>query len=384
MKLRREFFGCLLLLTAASLFGQQDMAFFRIVSPTNSRIMALSSDGKLTWTNATIAGVTCTVQRAATVTGQSNWVDYVRHNVTNKTMELRVFALNPPSGMVYIPSGVFTMGNFGTLGEEKHGDVETPLHTVYVSAYYMDKFETTWAKWKEVRAWSLTNGYAITGVAAGKADNHPVYNVSWLKAIEWCNARSQMEGRVPVYYNDSAFTEVTKLCSSAPYARWDANGFRLPTEAEWEKAARGGVSVRRFPWGDFITHNQANYYAAPQWFRFDLNVIEGFHPNYNNGTEPYTSPVGSFAPNGYGVFDMTGNLIEWCWDFSSNTYYSMSPVDNPRGPAFTGIDDYRIIRGGSWYRESAFACRVAWRQGLINYFHDGNIGFRTVVSAYTK
>lgn len=174
-----------LVLTVSAVFGQQEAAFFRILSPTDTIITALGSDGTLGWTNASTAGVTCIVQRATTLVGPSNWVDYVQHEATNAAMALRLFDPNPPAGMALIPAGSFQMGdNLDGLSSAM------PVHTVYVSAFYMDKTEVTMAKWREVRDWAVNNGYDLSWTGGYKADSHPVENVRWREAAKWCNARS--------------------------------------------------------------------------------------------------------------------------------------------------------------------------------------------------
>ena len=325
-------------------------AFFRIIAPTNTKITAFDSLGYLAWTNAATAGVTCAVQRATTLAGPSTWVDYVQHAATNATMAARVHDPAPPPGMAYIPSGSFQMGDTFTEGDSD----ERPVHTVYVGAFYMDRTEVTRAKWKEAAA----NGYDIGSVGAGKADRHPVHTVSWYDCVKWCNARSQKEGRTPVYYTDAGFTEVYRTGQVAPYVKGSAEGYRLPTEAEWEKAARGGLSGRRFLWGDTIQHSRANYYSDAS-YAYDTSPTRGFHPSFAVGGTPYTSPVGSFSPNGYGLYDMTGNVWEWCWDWYGSAYYGTSPSSNPSGPA---SGSYRMIRGGSWFGYAG-GCRSAPRYG---------------------
>ena len=158
--------------------------------------------------------------------------------------------------------------------------------------------------------------------------------------------------------------------------KWDAKGYRLPTEAEWEKGARGGASGHRFPWSDVdtITWSRANYYAYPSAYAYDLNPTTGYHPTFATGGPPYTSPVGYFAANGYGLYDMDGNVSQWCWDWYGS--YSNGAQTDPRGPASGSI---RVIRAGGWPAYAIY-CRTAYRYAYtpgdgIHSF----IGFRSVL-----
>jgi len=168
-------------------------------------------------------------------------------------------------------------------------------------------------------------------------ETHPVVNVSWYGA--------------------------------AAYAQF--YGKRLPTEAEWEKAARGGLVGKRYPWGDNITHDNANYSGIGGLDRWE-----------------YTSPVGSFPSNGYGLFDMAGNVWEWCADAYDGGYYSVSPKNNPKGPGtpvtftnndFTNVNTLRVLRGGSWYRNEYYL-RVAYRTLNNPPNLNNNVGFRCCAS----
>ncbi len=180
-----------------------------------------------------------------------------------------------PQGMALIPAGSFTMGDGFAEGDSD----ERPTHSVYVSAFYMDKTEVTKAKWDEVATWAASNGYDISaGGASGVAASHPAYNVTWYECVKWCNARSQKEGLTPCYTVAGA---TYKTGSSAPDCNWSANGYRLPTEAEWEKAARGGSGGRRFPWGDAINHDYANYRANGSAYTYDTSpyTTYTYHPS---------------------------------------------------------------------------------------------------------
>ena len=284
----------------------------------------------------------------------------------------RIASSNVPPTMVLIPAGTFEMGDFFNEG----ANYEVPVHQVYVSAFYLEKYEVSKALWDQVVLWSTTNGYAYDYPGAGKGPNHPVQSIDWYDMVKWCNARSQMEGLTPAYYTDSQLAQVYKTGKLAPFVNW-TTGYRLPTEAEWEKAARGGATGHRFPWSDVdtITHNQANYFSDSS-FSYDVSPTRGFNPAFNDGVTPYTSPVGSFAPNGYGLYDTAGNVWEWCWDWAGN--YPTEPQTDPRGPD-TGTT--RVGRGGNWdfYAEH---CRVAYRYGNSPDYLAANIGFRCALPAH--
>ncbi len=290
--------------------------------------------------------------------------------VRNTSVErfFRLIYTNPPAGMALIPGGWFTMGS-----SSGNSDITDANPTnIYVSGFYMDVNLVSYGLWTNVYARATGNAYSFVNAGSGNGANYPVQTVDWYDCVKWCNARSQLTRLTPVYYTDADLTQVYKTGQTdAVYVNGAANGYRLPTEAEWEKAARGGLSGRRFPWGNRIDENQANYYGNTNSY-YDLGP-SGYNAAFANGGLPYTSPGGSFDVNGYGLYDMAGNVWEWCWDWYGTPYGQPTPA-NPTGPA-TG--SYRVLRGGDWSFNALYA-RCAYRYGVVTISANYTVGFRCV------
>jgi formylglycine-generating enzyme required for sulfatase activity len=257
---------------------------------------------------------------------------------------------------VYVKGGIFTMGSPET--EPEREDNESPPHQVRVSSFYMGKYEVTQKEYQAVMG---------TNPSTFKGDTLPVDCMSWYDAIAYCNKRSQGEGLPPAYKIDKTRKDPN---NQSPYdtVRWvvtwnhHAEGYRLPTEAEWEYACRAGTTTP-FNTGLNITTDQANY--------------DGNYPYTNHRKGIYretTTAVGSFAPNPWGLYDMHGNVYEWCWDWYGD--YSSKPQTDPAG-VLSGAN--RVIRGGGWsiyakYLRSASRYRT---NPMIPHY---NVGFRVVRS----
>lgn len=288
-------------------------------------------------------------------------------------LSANVLAGLPPQyrpGMAYIPAGTFIMGD--TIHD---GDIAntTPI-SVTLSAFYMEVNLVTLSQWQSVYYWATNHGYSFNYPGSGTAPNQPVQNVNWFDCLKWCNARSQQAGKNPVYYSDAAHTKIyTNGETSTYFPVWNASGYRLPTEAEWEKAARGGLIGQRFPWGNIINQNLANYTGATGSYAYDAGPDGMNDFGTVVGTAAATSVVGSFAPNAFGLYDMAGNLDAWCYDWSDSPYAGGT---DPRGP---DSGPTRIVRGGSW-GDGANICRVANRNGGYPALGYDRIGFRCVTA----
>lgn len=278
-----------------------------------------------------------------------------------------------PEGMVLIPAGFFDMGN--GMSPDEGDPKELPVHSVWISAFLMDRHEVSKALWDQVCDWAVANGYAFETTGLGKAANHPVHTVNWYDCVKWCNARSAREGLTPCYTVNGI---VYRTGRALPDCNWEADGYRLPTEAEWERAARGGANGRRFPWTDIdtIDHSRANYYGTNMIGTNPLvyDMALGYHPVYDDGVKPFTAPVEAFATNGFGLHNMAGNVREWCWDRYASDYYEISPSRDPRGP---DSGNTRVARGGSWYNNASMS-RCSKRVDFSPWGSWDDLGFRCV------
>jgi len=262
----------------------------------------------------------------------------------------------PKPKLVRIPAGFFHMGD----NLDKTG-YALPVHTVDLDEFYIDRYETMYALWKEVYDWAVANGYTFDNAgmngSSGKGNNLPVVMVNWYDSLKWLNARSEKEGRTAVYYIDDAHTNVYRtghVDLTNAQVKWEADGYRLPTEAEWEKAARGGLAGKRYPWGDELGTGRAND---------------------NMGG---TVPVGIFEANGYGLYDMAGNVFEWVWDWGSERQsydWAVDGAKNPRGPDSSDAGT-RIRRGGG-YKYGSQHLKCSGRMFRVPTYTAPYFGFRS-------
>nr|WP_227872377.1 formylglycine-generating enzyme family protein [Paenibacillus albus] len=282
-------------------------------------------------------------------------------------------------GMVFLHGGEFLMGTDDQDGFP--GDGEGPIRRVVIDPFYIDPCAVSNAEFK---AFVDATGYVteaedfgssfvfhllVPPEAAAKV-TQAVQQTPWWWNVEgacWRNPEGPSTGVedrmdhpvIHISWNDAM-----------AYCRW--SGKRLPTEAEWEYAARGGLVQKRYPWGDLLKPEGEHR----------CNIWQGKFPDKNNASDGYagTAPVRAFAPNGYGLYNMSGNVWEWCSDRFSASFHVNGPRDNPQGPP---AGDARVLRGGSYLCHKSYCnrYRVAARSRNTPDSSTGNIGFRCVINA---
>ncbi len=242
--------------------------------------------------------------------------------------------------MVLVKGGEFRMGNDYSINKN-----EMPEHKVTLNDFMIGKYEITFEEFDKFCMSAGTMQPADAGFGRGK---RPAMNVSWEEAVMYCNWLSGVDGLEQCYtiQRDSVKTIVT--------CNFDANGYRLPTEAEWEYAAKGGDKSKKYAYSG----------------SFDPGEVAWFYRNSNG----IPHEVGSKKPNELGIFDMSGNVPEWCWDLYDVKYYQNSDANNPKGPS-KGVD--RVFRGGAW-KSKTDGLRLTYREAMGPNRPYGSIGFRVV------
>jgi formylglycine-generating enzyme required for sulfatase activity len=259
---------------------------------------------------------------------------------------------------------------------------------VTLSAFKIAKYETTYQLWEDVYDWAIAHGYTFAnpgveghgtngtgtvGTAAEKA-TRPVTTVNWRDAIVWCNAYSEVSGKAPVYYTDNTYATVLKVSTNdsgtataadGAKMKTGADGYRLPTEAEWEYAARGGNQSDTVNWD--YTYSGSDTVGDVAWYTVNSKDLGSSNPAYG------AHPVGTKAANNKGLYDMTGNVWEWCWD-----WHSTINAWTPETGAVLGTD--RVVRGGGWHEVVVYCVVVGRILQDPNSTYD-NFGFRVVCPA---
>ncbi len=287
-----------------------------------------------------IAGVTVSENRRAASKNDNQALS------TNDSQSHTIVGNPVKYGMKMIPEGSFVRGS------KEGGYDEIPLQQITVGAFWMDSTEVTQGEYFRLMVGTIESQRDLVDPQLpilGDSNLHPVYYVSWWDAIKYCNARSREVGLTPLY---DASTGAVNLSSK---------GFRLPTEAEWEYATRAGT-ISKYYWGN-----------SPKQTCGNGSEIQGWP---NDGTSKTTSQVASYEPNKFGLYDLAGNLWEWCHDWYSSDYYAHSPSSNPLG---SNKGTYRVLRGGGWAAEPASLRSANRYRGAPNN-RQNSFGFRVVLA----
>lgn len=321
--------------------------YVRITCDLYNAAIYYTTDGTEPTTESTLYSNPILIDESLTLKAKA----YKEYYTDSETAEA-TYTLPPTQFlMVYIPGGSYNMGS--TLNSD-----EQPIHRVTLSPFYMSFYEVTVHDWSTIMITDKTK-YA-------KNQNNPVTDISFYDILVFCNKKSISEGLTPVYTinnqtNPDLWGEIPNVSNSAWNSvswDWNANGYRLPTEAEWEYAARG-------------TTDTPNYTYAGSMDLFST----GWWANNSNGVVHY---VGQKTPNYINLYDMSGNVWEWVWDIYGDAYYATSPLNNPIGPS---AGTSRVIRGGG-YNSAAIECRVAERKYLFPWLKSNAWGLRLARKDY--
>jgi formylglycine-generating enzyme required for sulfatase activity len=305
-----------------------------------------NADVRMNW-DYTMAGIdgfkvkkNGTLLDAILPAGTTEWIDYGANIGTGVSYEVAAFFQDTMSAysnevsfqisddLIFVQGGSFEMGDHFNEGST----AELPVHTVTLDNFFIAEHEVTQGEYEAVVGSNPAHSYGV-------GDDYPVYYVSWYDAVTFCNLKSQQEGLTPCY-------NLTDWSCD-----FSANGYRLPTEAEWEYAARGGIN-----WTDDYRYSGCHEESEL-----------GDYAWYSSNSSIQTHEVGTKLPNQLGIYDMSGNVWEWCNDWYDANYYSNSPGNNPQGAA---ASSYRVLRGGSWFNFEGY-CRAANRSN----FNPGSSNF---------